>query len=171
MTTYLLNAQETVRNLNAALSTRESSAPYNHTELCGTYALINEMISNLSSIKATIKTEEKNIRSDITTEMVNSGNSPKNMQIEVVPVVAHTIATSTCTAGHGTDTGASKRHHLASTDTANTTPAVLTSGTLKYADKAVIAILIEADRLIYMLKAGVHVAVDPMVLSTTVTII
>lgn len=170
MTTTLLNAQETVRNLNAALSTRTSSAPYNHTELCGTYALINEMISNLSSIKATIKTEEKNIRSDITAEMVSTGTTNTNMQTEVVPVVAHTTATSTCTQGHGTDTGDNKRHLLTTTDTANTTPAVLTSGTLKYADKAVIAILIEADRLIYMLKAGVHVAGD-VALTETVTIV
>ena len=41
---------------------------------CGTYALINQMITDLSTLKATLKTAEKDIEATIRTELELSAN-------------------------------------------------------------------------------------------------
>ena len=65
MSITLQKASETLKNLNADLGTKTSNVVPSNS---GTYALINDMISNLSSIKASIKTEEKDpIQTIITT--------------------------------------------------------------------------------------------------------
>ena len=56
MSIFLLNCTETIANLNTStVATPTTSAPDNYAVTDGTYALLNQMISNLSSIKASIK--------------------------------------------------------------------------------------------------------------------
>ena len=61
MTTIIYkHALETVSNLNADLGLKTGgNIRYNSNATGGTYALINDMIIKLSSIKASIKAEEK----------------------------------------------------------------------------------------------------------------
>ena len=64
-TVKLKDATETIKNLNAAATTLSSSTHVaGHSD--GLYALINNLISDLSSIKASIKAEEKIISASIT---------------------------------------------------------------------------------------------------------
>ena len=142
MTTVDLKlATHTVKNLNAGL-TMTSNAP---TSTSGTYALINDMISNLSSIKASLKTEEKVLIAAINTEI--SGSSGINDG----DIVATAQATLRCSAGLGDD---ANRYNSAN-ENSNTAsyPAVLGTGlSNKYAESAVFTVLGEAASLIARLK-------------------
>ena len=73
MTILYKECIETVKNLNAVINVDSSSGVPDAT--CGSYALINSMISDLSSIKASMKTEEKNIITDVTTTTVSAGGN------------------------------------------------------------------------------------------------
>ena len=56
-----------ITNLNADLAV--TAATPEVTDTCGTYALINQIISDLSSLKSTLKTAEKGIEAAIRTEL------------------------------------------------------------------------------------------------------
>jgi hypothetical protein len=66
-TIELRSLSNVITNLNADLAV--ASNPPLVTDTCGTYALINQMISDLSSLKATLKTAEKDIEKTIRTEL------------------------------------------------------------------------------------------------------
>ena len=63
----LRSLSNVITNLNADLAVTASAPQVEPT--CGTYALINQMISDLSSLKATLKTAEKDIEKTIRTEL------------------------------------------------------------------------------------------------------
>tara|TARA_B100000900_G_scaffold280460_1_gene239910 strand:+ start:9619 stop:10104 length:486 start_codon:yes stop_codon:yes gene_type:complete len=134
-------ATQTVKNLNAGL-TMTSNAP---TSTSGTYALINDMISNLSSIKASLKTEEKVLIDAINTEITDaSGTTDQNVD-------ATAQATLRCSAGLGDD--AARYNGITGANDAVNYPAVLGTGsTNKYTESAVFSVLGEAASLIDKLK-------------------
>ena len=66
-TIELRSLSNVITNLNADLAV--TASPLQVTDTCGTYALINQMISDLSSLKATLKTAEKDIEKTIRTEL------------------------------------------------------------------------------------------------------
>lgn len=153
MTTITLQkATETLKNLNASLTKSTNVAD----ELSGTYALINDMISNLSSIKAAIKTEEKKIEVDLHGHMLNLAavnTAVGNADAVVAPeTVTMTESTVQCTAGIGAATGVNKRHQHS--NTTNTLPAVYTANSVSYSEQAVFSVLALASEIIDKLKAG-----------------
>lgn len=66
-TIELRSLSNVITNLNADLAVTASTPQV--TDTCGTYALINQIISDLSSLKATLKTAEKDIEKTIRTEL------------------------------------------------------------------------------------------------------
>ena len=160
-TVHLQNAQETIRNLNADLSTRAGT--FNHITTCGTYALINNMISDLSSIKASIKAEEKKITKDITATMVAASGAVDPAGQDLATTNGHSAGSRRATAGNGSGT---ERHESAGANV-NEFPTVLETNSIKYTETAVISILIQAERIIHMLKAGEHGAASLALQGTT----
>lgn len=97
-----------ITNLNADLAVT-SSAPQ-VTDTCGTYALINQMITDLSTLKATLKTAEKDIEATIRTELELS----TNQNTATNTMVIQTAIPSTC--GVATKTVTSDALYLNSAD-------------------------------------------------------
>jgi len=147
-------ACETIDNLNAALAIT-SNVP---TTMCGTYALINDMISNLSSIKASMKTEEKNISSDIRQHMKNESGTNASMGPDTTfdsgTNLLMTVSNYHCSAGLGD--AASARHE--DTVAKVTLPAVLKTNSKNYSESAVFCVLAQAAQHIDKLKNGIHTA-------------
>lgn len=145
MTILYKHCLETVTRLNADLGTLTNGVP---TDTAGTYALINQMISDLSSIKASLKAQEKIISAQCSTLAAAGEVDTENALTSAGSIVT---ATKYCTAGPG-DT-ASTRYDADSA--ANTLPAVLTnSSTNKYSESAVFVVLASACELIDKLKNG-----------------
>ena len=71
-TIELRSLANVISNLNSDLSVTASNSEVEPT--CGTYALINQMITDLSTLKATLKTAEKDIEATIRTELELSAN-------------------------------------------------------------------------------------------------
>ena len=168
MTIILQKTTETLKNLNADLTVTANKA----TETSGTYALINDMISNLSSIKATIKKEEKKIEIDLYGHMqeltaVNTAVGAANVVL-APSAVTMTPATAKCTVGVGSATGNGKRHQF--TSTTNTLPAVLTANSVSYSEHAVFSELALAAEIIDKLKAGEHANASAIVTAGTLTL-
>ena len=135
---------ETVTRLNADLGTITAGVP---TDTAGTYALINQMISDLSLIKSSLKVQEKVISTQCSTLATAGEVTTENAMVPGSVVVA----TKYCTAGPGDST--STRYDADSA--ANTLPAVLTNGaTHKYSESAVFAVLASACEIIDKLKNG-----------------
>jgi hypothetical protein len=63
----LRSLSNVITNLNADLAVTASAPQVEPT--CGTYALINQMITDLSTLKATLKTAEKDIEKAIRNEL------------------------------------------------------------------------------------------------------
>lgn len=80
-TIELRSLSNVITNLNADLAVTASTPQV--TDTCGTYALINQMISDLSSLKATLKTAEKDIEKTIRTELelTETQNIPTNTMV------------------------------------------------------------------------------------------
>jgi hypothetical protein len=80
-TIELRSLSNVITNLNADLAV--TASPLQVTDTCGTYALINQMISDLSSLKATLKTAEKDIEKTIRTELelTETQNIPTNTMV------------------------------------------------------------------------------------------
>ena len=144
MTTVLLNRlPTTLKNLNASTLT---ATTYGADD--GLYALINDMISNLSSIKASLKTEEKNIHTGLAQELV-AGEDINTATTVVDPAqvsAATAVAASTGTRGDV--------FSASTTAEAAKNVAVLTVGTKKYSEAAVFSVLKPQAQVIRDLKAG-----------------
>jgi len=158
MTTIIYkHALETVSNLNADLGTKTEGEP---SATAGTYALINDMISNLSSIKASMKTEEKVISARLTALAV-AGEVVTEAAVVNSPMTAATLM---CKTGPGNETTA--RHDGSTTDVA-TLPAVFKVGSVYYSESAVFGVLAGACKLISELKDGTLTIANPPVISST----
>lgn len=138
----------TIQNLNADLSIT-ANVPNN---TCGLYALINDMITNLSSIKSSIRSQEKLIVEGINSEIASAGNSLNNSG---VVQDCGTTATINCTSGIGDN--ATRFIAGDSGEIANVSnfPAVLV-GTNNYNETAVFAILAQCSTLINKLKNNAY---------------
>ena len=95
----LRSLSNVIQNLNADLAV--ASATPLVTDTCGTYALIDEIISNLLSLKNNIKTAEKDIKSTLRTELElsatqNTGTNTMVIQTDNIPSTC-AIATKTVT--------------------------------------------------------------------------
>ena len=146
MTILYKHCLETVSNLNADLGTLTTGVP---TDTAGTYALINKMITDLSSIKALIKTQENVISSQVST-LAAAGE----VITENALTSAGSIITSTKYSTAGPGDSASARYD-ATPSAANELPAVLVShSTNKYSESAVFTILASACEIINRLKEG-----------------
>lgn len=154
MSITLQKASETLKNLNADLGTKTSNVVPSNS---GTYALINDMISNLSSIKASIKTEEKKIEVDLYGHMQALGtvSTAVGAANDIVnpSTITMTPATAKCTVGIGSAFGDNERHQYANTTT-NHLPAVLTANSVSYSEQAVFSILALSAEIIDKLKNG-----------------
>tara|TARA_E500000178_G_C16915347_1_gene704672 strand:+ start:612 stop:1121 length:510 start_codon:yes stop_codon:yes gene_type:complete len=147
-------ATETITNLHAGLSIT-SNVP---THTCGTYSLINNMISDLSSIKASIKTEEKKILTDITAHMKNESGTTASMgpdtTFDSASNLTMTVSNYHCSAGLGD--AASARYE--DTVVKTTLPSVLNTNSKNYSESAVFTVLAQAAQHIDKLKNGIHTA-------------
>tara|TARA_B100001123_G_C14594795_1_gene743473 strand:+ start:23 stop:532 length:510 start_codon:yes stop_codon:yes gene_type:complete len=156
-------ATETITNLHAALSIT-SNVP---TDTCGTYALINRMISDLSSIKASIKAEEKKILADITAHMKNESGTTESMgpdtTFDSASNLTMTVSNYHCSEGLGED--GSSRHEDAVVKT--TLPSVLNTNSKNYSESAVFCVLAQAAQHIDKLKNGIHTASITLTEATT----
>ena len=166
MSIVLLNCTETISNLNnSTVATPTTISPDNYAVTDGTYALINQMISNLSSIKASIKTQEKNINAALLTEMrtIESGNPEARTVATSSMVVANRkphltgggAIHDTLHGDNNTNTSSITRYTLDQT-TVNKYPAVLTANSNSYTESAVWAVLHEAAIIISSLKNGTY---------------
>lgn len=145
MTTVLIDRlPATLKNLNSSNLTATTYAVDD-----GLYVLINDMISNLSSIKASIKTQEKNIHVGLAQELV-AGASDINTATTVVNPAQVTAATAVAAT-----TGTRGDVFSASTSAeVGKNVAVLTVGTKKYSEAAVYSVLKPQAQVIRDLKAG-----------------
>lgn len=110
-TIELRSLANVITNLNADLVVTASTPEV--TDTCGTYALINQMITDLSTLKATLKTAEKDIEATIRTELEISTSqtvAPNTMVIQTDNIPA--------TCGVATKTVTSKAKYLNSADAA-----------------------------------------------------
>lgn len=145
----------TLLNLNAATSYSSAHVP---TATSGTYALINDMISDLSSIKASLKTEEKLLIAQINTT-VAAGSTVTD------PLTVTASANLSCQSGIG---GEDTVRYSAVTDVATTAlhPAILGAlSTNEYAESVVFSVLAEAAIFIRRLKNNHIVAAAPLALT------
>ena len=151
---------ETLVNLNAVLA-YSTSTP---TAVCGTYALIDDLISNLVSIKNSMKTEEKVLIIGINTQIADASTFDGADDI-----VCTASANLSCTSGLGGEDTA--RYGAADKGTTALYPAILGAGsTREYNEPVVFSVIAEAAKLIKDLKDNVLAAVDPIVLAGTPTI-
>ena len=153
-TVTLQEATETIKNLNSATVTLTSSvSTAGHAD--GLYALINNLISDLSSIKATVKTEEKKISADINAQViaVAGGNLTDSTTLNANSVTPTcTAATLFCSAGRGDK--ADTTRYAETGGTATLYPAVLTANSKSYSENAVYAVIAECSEIINQLKYG-----------------
>jgi hypothetical protein len=138
------NCLETVTRLNADIGTIQSNSPGN---TAGTYALINQIISDLSSIKASLKVQEKIISAQCST-LLESGDIDTNNTISPGSITASTLLS---TDGVGSNINNDRYSNANNPDKL---PAVLINGTYKYSESAVFTTLAIAFELIEKLKNG-----------------
>jgi hypothetical protein len=159
------HALETVTNLNADMGTLTDGQPAFGG---GTYALINSMISDLSSIKASMKTEEKKITAACSALAVSTTGS-LNMDIAMT-TGGDTMTASNFMCNTGPGDQATARHE-GTTTAATVLPAVLISNSKNYSDSAVFGVLAGACKLISELKGGtLDNSNPPSIESTTLTV-
>lgn len=171
MSIFYINAIETVSNLNNStvtvpdISGNINTFSYTYTD--GTYALINQIISDLCMIKNEIKAEETKINTDLLTESKQIDNSTTTPQgfLHTRTVTANQMSASerSVHASDGCDTqdlmfgdgttNAGTRYTMAGS-TANTFPAVFKKNGNGYNEAAVWNILNEAAIIVAGLKLG-----------------
>lgn len=165
-TIELRSLANVITNLNADLAVTASTPEV--TDTCGTYALINQMITDLSTLKATLKTAEKNIEATIRTELErgsNVGATPNTLVIQT-----SNIPTATC--GVATKTVANKARYLNSADattvktarnenatTLNANIGIKLSDTDNLTESAILNGLAEAYGIINTIKNGQQLVV------------
>jgi hypothetical protein len=152
-TVQLQYSLETIKNLND--STQSMSSTVNIPGASdGLYAMINAMISDLSSIKASVKTEEKNILTDINAHVKNlaSESTTTTPQSEMsAPSLTAVASTHNLNTGLGSGTS---RHETDPGTGANQQPAVLKTNSKAYSEDAVFGVLAVAAEIITTLKNG-----------------
>ena len=142
------HALETVKNLNADMGALTEGQPAFNG---GTYALINSMISDLSSIKASMKVEEKKITAACSALAVSTTG---NLNMDAAMTSGGdtmTAANFMCKTGPGDEATA---RHEGTTTVATTLPAVLITNSKNYSDSAVFGVLAGAHKLVSELKGG-----------------
>lgn len=165
MSILYINAIETVSNLNNSTVTVPDISgdidTFSYTYTDGTYALINQIISDLCMIKNEIKAEETKINTDLLTEskQIEAGN----LDVRTVATGQMTAADRSVHANNGGDTqdlmfgdgttNTTKRYTMAGS-TANTFPAVFIKNGNEYNEAAVWNILNEAAIIVAGLKLG-----------------
>ena len=144
----VLNASAIPRYLNADLVVTTTAGSEAVTNTCGTYALINQIISDLSSIKASIKTEEKKISAAINLELIDGGGA-------FTSTTGSGLTMSTLTTGTTTGFSASAVT-IRGQESANIGDnlAVLVTADADYTESAVASILADIWKLVAKLKAG-----------------
>jgi len=150
----------TIQALNADLSVTNSSSPA-VANLCGSYALINQIISDLVTIKNSMKSNEKLIRAAIAESMAVAGSSGNHNAIQFVSATAadamplataNGCATASNLTGY-TETGTTiASRGQTAIDTNN--PAVLTGGSINYTENAVTAVLTDIFLITANLRHG-----------------
>ena len=157
------HALETVTNLNADMGALTSGQPAFDS---GTYALINSLISDLSSIKTLMKVEEKKITAACTALAVSTTG---NLGMDTAMTSGGdtmTAANFMCKTGPGDE--ATNRHE--GTTVASVLPAVLIINSKNYSDSAVFGVLAGAHKLVSQLKGGtLDNSIPPAIESTTLT--
>ena len=165
MSILYINAIETVSNLNnSTVNVPDISGDidtFSYTYTDGTYALINQIISDLCMIKNEIKAEETKINTDLLTEskQIEAGN----LYDRTVVATNMTAADRSVHATNGGDTqdfmfgtgstNTTTRYTMAGS-TANTFPAVFKKNSNEYNEAAVWNILNEAAIIVAGLKLG-----------------
>lgn len=156
-------ATETIANLNASLDI-SNNVP---SDTCGTFALIENVISNLVSIKNSLKTEEKKIIADMAAHMKQEGDGTNTMGPETTfesgAALTMTVADLQATDGIGDD--GSARHE--DTVVTATLPAVLIVNSKEYSESAVFAVLAQAAQHIDKLKNGISTGAITVTETTT----
>lgn len=76
-TVQVKSLANTLKNLNASIDVTAATPAVGSN--CGLYALINQMISDLSSLKSTIKTAERDIETLLTAELETSTSAAANV--------------------------------------------------------------------------------------------
>tara|TARA_A100001015_G_scaffold320855_1_gene448827 strand:- start:24 stop:566 length:543 start_codon:yes stop_codon:yes gene_type:complete len=146
-TVYFSTCTEAIKFLNADLSnttTAHDEAYANNS--CGTYALINDIISNLSSIKASIKTNEKVISRAIQGEVEDGGQ---------IDTTSHVISTDL----NITVSNIRNNSHVTARGERNTTDqnvAILTNGNDKLSEAATFEVLRAVGVAVMRLKNGTY---------------
>jgi hypothetical protein len=110
-TIELRSLSNVITNLNADLEVTASTPEV--TDTCGTYSLINQMISDLSSLKAILKTAEKDIEKTIRTELELTTTQDVTTNTMVIQTI--NIPT-TCAVANKTVTGDAKYLNSASAE-------------------------------------------------------
>ena len=156
-TIELRSLANVITNLNTDLAV--TASPPEVADTCGTYALINQMITDLSTLKATLKTAEKDIEATIRTELGLSTN--QNKATNTMVIQTGNIPTATC--GVATKTSNTKGRYLSSTDfkaarkenatTLNANIGIKLNGTA-LTESAILNGLAEAYGIINTLKNG-----------------
>ena len=146
MTTVIVDRlPATLQNLNSSTLT---ATTYGADD--GLYALINDMISNLSSIKASVKAEEKKMHANLAQEIVIG----TNIDTSALLVNPATVTAATAVAFATTTRGDTFANSGAAIADVNVNVAVLVSGTKKYSEAAVYTVLKPQAQVIRDLKAG-----------------
>ena len=146
MTTVIVDRlPATLQNLNSSTLT---ATTYGADD--GLYALINDMISNLSSIKASVKAEEKKMHANLAQEIVIGTNIDTSVVLVNPATVTAATAVAVATGTRG-DTFANSGAAIADV---NVNVAVLVSGTKNYSEAAVYTVLKPQAQVIRDLKAG-----------------
>lgn len=137
----------TVKNLNSDTLSLNDNSVYvpGHTD--GLYTLINKMITDLSSIKSSIKTREKVIRESIDAEISNTSTTDG-----VMATGNHVGSTLYLSGGIGDSTG--RYGGSTSNTTANEYCSVLSANNNEYAESVVFGVLAQSAQLINKLKNG-----------------
>ena len=153
-TTQLQYSIETIKNLNDSTQSMDASTNL-PGQSDGLYVMINQMISDLSSIRSSVKTEEKKISADIHAHVKNLASestttTPASTMSSAANLTA-VVSTHNLNAGRVAGTA---RHETDPGTLANQQPAVLKTNSKAYSEDAVFGVLAAAAEIIATLKNG-----------------
>lgn len=138
----------TVKNLNSDTLSLNDNSVYVPGDTDGLYTLINKMITDLSSIKSSIKTREKVIRESIDAEINNDSSTTDG----VMATGNHVGSTLYLSGGVGDSAG--RYGDATSNTTASEYCSVLSANNNEYAESVVFGVLAQSAQLINKLKNG-----------------
>ena len=138
---------QAIKFLNADLSNTTTAYGEAYASAsCGTYALINDIISNLSSIKASIKTNEKLISRAIQAEVLDGGSIDTGSHVmeNDQNIVIGSVRNNTALNTRGED------------GTTDKNVAILTNGDDKLSEAATFEVLRAVGVAVMRLKNGTY---------------